>query len=77
MLGGFLSTLLTISTLAFVAALVFWIVALMFLWHGYKLFRELRVRLAAMLVCNRCGREVLIPNAKFCGKCGGQLSRAA
>jgi ribosomal protein L40E len=60
-----------------VAAVVFWIVALMFLWQGYKLFRELRVRLAAMLVCTRCGREVLIPNAKFCGKCGGQLSRAA
>lgn len=50
---------------------------LAFLWQGARLFAEYRRRLAMALVCADCGRDVLVPGARFCGKCGGKLRRAA
>ena len=49
----------------------------MFLWQGQHLFREMRRRIAAAQVCTKCGREILVSGAKFCGRCGGQLVKAA
>lgn len=56
---------------------VLYFTLLMFLWQGARLFAEYRRRLAAVAVCLDCGREVFTPAAKFCGRCGGKLRKAA
>lgn len=50
---------------------------LMFVWHGSHLFRETRRRMKEAQICSKCGREVLVAGARFCGRCGGQLVKAA
>jgi hypothetical protein len=48
-----------------------------FLRQGQLFFREARRRFELAQVCTKCGREILVSGAKFCGKCGGQLVKAA
>jgi hypothetical protein len=48
-----------------------------FLWHGSRLFRELRRGLKQEPRCVKCGSPATRPGAQFCGKCGGALLRAA
>lgn len=54
-----------------------WFQAMMFLWHGSHYFREQRRRMADQLECIKCHAVPSRPDARYCGKCGGQLMRAA
>jgi len=44
-----------------------------FLWTGIRAFRAVRRAVDGMKACPRCGREVINPEARHCGKCGGEL----
>ena len=48
-----------------------------YLHHGQLYFRAARARLEAGLVCEKCGREILVASAKYCGRCGGKVAKAA
>ena len=48
-----------------------------YLRQGQLYFRAARARLEAGLVCEKCGREILAVNAKYCGRCGGKVAKAA
>ncbi len=74
---GFLALVGSIPLFALIMAAVWWFFCVMFLWHGYHYFREMRDSMAEARVCVRCGREILVAGAKFCGRCGGQVVRAA
>ena len=73
LIGGMFLGWLTVEVALFCA----WVLTMLFLWNGYRLFKQLRRKLATAQICTRCGREILVAGAKFCGKCGGQLVKAA
>ena len=59
----------------------FWIVVayelFSYLRQGQLYFRAARARLGAGLVCEKCGSEILVATAKYCGRCGGKVAKAA
>ena len=57
--------------------LLIMLLAIPCLWHVARYAKAARLRLRETLICQRCGREIVAPGAKFCGRCGGGLLRAA
>lgn len=74
---GLIDAMLIFQAARTIGSAVVWALMVVVLWRGAKCLGIVLRLSNTRRVCEKCGTWYMSPNRRFCGDCGGKITKAA